>query len=157
MDSTAMECPVCRMPKIIIPGDGIDQNDIIKKSAEQYRQMLIGDLEIGVIASKYRDGGAAYVADGTQYVSLFQGSALSLGDTVWSDYKFGQGRNDQEIRFNVRVKKGNQVKTQQVIAGGLNLKNFWYVGINLKEGFEITLQIGNQKVNVETTPVSLLF
>lgn len=149
-------CDICGMQNIKIIGD-VDEMAIstIEKLGKDYRQEQLGNVNLSLKAYEYEMNDSGLKEKAFQKVQLTNAVNLVYGKTVWLEKKFASIPTERCMDLDL-ILDGKNTTYVTVHFHAPQVEDFWYVGIEMKEGFRATIKIGNEQNFVETEEFSII-
>ena len=148
-------CDICGMtnPKII--GDNAQAVELLEKLGNEYRQEKLNGVNISVTAYEYEEKDGTLSIKVSHKVNLTNAGNLVYGKTMWFEQKFAKIPTEREADLEV-VLDGKVSKAVTVNFHTPKLDDYWQVGLELKEGFQVIVKIGNEQDYAETKSFSII-
>ncbi len=157
MEDGRAKCPVCGFPVIHNVQGNQEEMDNIKKMADEYGKKKRKGIRIGITAYGYCMDNEELKLDKTEEIFLAWADELSMGKIVWCEKDFARIDSDETVSLHVSVKKeGKDVVFQDVKIKLPRIQGFCHVGVELKEGFQVELILGNETIYERSERLDLL-
>lgn len=136
------ECARCGFPAVEVPNASWEQGrDALSATIVPYRTNFLNEIEISLVAYRYRDENGVYVLDREEPVSLGTGTTL-YGKENWLDQEFAR-LEDPSFCARLRLKIRGKTREEQVELSNLKAAELQKIGIALDNDFNIRLMLGN--------------
>lgn len=150
------ECPSCRFPLVEIAGSDYEAGlRELQLMAEQYRNDLLEEIDLGVLTYRWKDEDGTLIE--AERIPLFFATGTELlKEEQWCEQCFARIPDEEEISVSLVIRNRDIERTVTVPIPNLLQSELQKIGLKYSGDMHVSLLLGNDSDSSCSQPVALL-